>query len=77
MTVTNSNGTTGCRRSNVSDFTGQSSFDYYPFLNPFQYSPHRKPTARAPTSVQMIGYANDGDTNHQYDIHDFFDAVKA
>ena len=25
----------------------------------------------------MIGHANDGGTNHQYDMHDFFDAVKA
>ena len=25
----------------------------------------------------MIGHANDGSTQHQYDIHDFFDAVAA
>ena len=77
ITVVNSNGTTGCRRSNRSNVTRQTSLDYYPTLNPFQYyASTANPRHARPTSVQMIGHANDGDTNHQYDIHDFFDAVK-
>ena len=78
ITVTNSNGTTGCRRSNLSDVTRQTPVDYNPALNPFQYyASTANPLHARPTSLQMIGHANDGDTNHQYDIHDFFDAVKA
>jgi phospholipase C len=78
ISVVNSNGTTGCRRSNLSDVTRQVSFDYNPVLNPFQYyASTANPLHVRPTSSQTIGYANDGDTNHQYDIHDFFDAVKA
>ena len=78
ITATNSNGTTGCRRSNLSDVTRQSPLDYSPTLNPFQYyASTANPLHARPTSIQMIGHANDGDTNHQYDMHDFFDAVKA
>ncbi len=78
ISVTNSNGTTGCRRSNRSEVTGQTPVDYNPILNPFQYyASTANPLHSRPTSVQMIGHANDGDTNHQYDIRDFFDAVKA
>ncbi len=78
LTVTNSNGTTGCRRSNLSLVTGQSPLDYSTVLNPFQYyASTANPLHARPTSVQMIGHAGDGDTNHQYDLHDFFDAVKA
>ncbi len=77
ISATNSNGTTGCRRSNRSDVTGQTPLDYNPILNPFQYyASTANPLHSRPTSVQMIGHANDGDTNHQYDIRDFFDAVK-
>jgi phospholipase C len=76
-TVANSNGSTGCRRSNKSDVTGQTPFDYLPGLNPFQfYASTANPLHARPTSVQMIGRANDGDANHQYDLHDFFDALK-
>jgi phospholipase C len=78
LAVVNSNGTTGCRRSNLSYVTRQTKLDYTPFLNPFQYyASTANPKHARPTSLQMIGHANDGDTNHQYDIHDFFDAVKA
>jgi phospholipase C len=78
MTATNSNGTTGCQRSNYSDITGQTRYDYTPFLDPFQFYPSTvNPNHARPTSLQMIGHALDGSTNHQYDIHDFFDAVNA
>jgi phospholipase C len=75
--VTNTNGTTGCRRSNKSGVTGQTPLDYSSVLDPFQYyASTANPLHTRPTSVQTIGHANDG-TNHQYDIHDFFDALKA
>jgi phospholipase C len=78
MTATNANGTTGCQRSNRSDITGQTHYDYTPFLDPFQFYPSTvNPNHARPTSLQMIGHSMDGSTNHQYDIHDFFDALQA
>jgi phospholipase C len=78
MTMTNSNGTTDCNRSNTSAITRQTRLDYTPFLDPFQYYPSTaSPLHARPSSVQTIGYGNDDHTHHQYDIHDFFDAVKA
>jgi len=77
-TVINSNGTTGCNRSHISAITRQTRLDYTPYLNPFQfYTSTENPTHARPTSVRMIGHNNDGGANHQYDIHDFFDALKA
>ena len=76
--VTNVNGTTGCRRSNRSDVTGQTPLDYTPVVNPFQYyASTANPLHTRPTSTSMIGRTGDGGTNHQYDTHDFFDALKA
>ena len=78
LTAVNSNGTTGCRRSHTSTITKQDRPDYTPYLNPFQYyASTANPNHVRPASVQAIGQANDGSTHHQYDIHDFFDAVKA
>ncbi len=77
-TVINSNGTSGCRRSNKSDVTRQSPLDYSPFLNPFQYyASTANPLHVRPASTQTVGYTNDGGANHQYDMHDFFEALKA
>ena len=76
--VVNVNGTTGCRRSNLSDVTGQTPLDYTPVVNPFQYyASTANPLHTRPTSISMIGYTADGGANHQYDMHDFFDALKA
>ncbi|MGB8537655.1 MAG: alkaline phosphatase family protein [Acidobacteriaceae bacterium] len=76
--VVNVNGTTGCRRSNLSEVTGQTPLDYTPVVNPFQYyASTANPLHTRPTSIPMIGYTADGGTNHQYDMHDFFDALKA
>ncbi len=76
--VTNINGTTGCRRSNRSDVTGQTPLDYSPAVNPFQYyASTANPLHTRPTSISMIGQTADGGANHQYDMHDFFDALKA
>jgi phospholipase C len=78
LTMTNSNGSTWCARSNASDITGQTHYDFTPFLNPFQFYPSTvNPKHARPASVQMIGHAMDTAANHQYDIHDFFDAINA
>jgi phospholipase C len=78
LTVKNANGTTGCHRSHTSPITGVTSVDYVPHHEGFQYyAASANPTHARPLSTQMISHANDGGTHHQYDLHDFFDAVKA
>jgi phospholipase C len=74
--ITNSNGTTGCARTTTSAITGVTKGDYIPHHEPFQYFVNtRNPNHTRPTNVNTIGFT-DG-ANHQYDIHDFFDAVNA
>jgi phospholipase C len=78
LTITNPNGTSGCDRSSSSTVTGvMDDNDYSPHREPFQYYPSTaNPTHIRPASVAVIG--KDGDkTNHQYDLHDFVDAVNA
>ncbi len=78
LTITNPNGTSGCDRSSSSTVTGvMDDNDYSPHREPFQYYPSTaNPTHIRPKSVAAIG--KDGDkTNHQYDLHDFVDAVNA
>ncbi|HXE12674.1 MAG TPA: alkaline phosphatase family protein [Bryobacteraceae bacterium] len=77
LTITNPNGTTGCQRSSKSPISGKVVKDYLPHHEPFQYYPSTaNPKHVRPTSVKTIGH--DGDAaNHQYDVHDFYDAVKA
>jgi len=84
LTITNPNGTTGCKRSTVSAYTGTNKADYIPHHEPFQYYKSTQNLTHArPSAVSAIGntYEADGKTldpaNHQYDIHDFFDAVSA
>jgi len=85
LTVVNSNGTTGCLRSHAAT---QPPFpvsqDYIPHHQPFQYfASTRNPNHDRPSSVAAIGKSlipgtNTPDpANHQYDIHDFFDALAA
>jgi phospholipase C len=77
LSVTNENGTTGCKRSSVSPITGKVVPDYVPHHQPFQYYPSTaNPTHARPASVKSIGHSGDP-ANHQYDVHDFCDAVKA
>jgi phospholipase C len=78
LTVTNPNGSTGCSRSSISPITGLLvTGDYVPHHEPFQYYTSTQNLAHTrPTSVASIGVAGDA-ANHQYDIHDFFDAVAA
>ncbi|HEY3712271.1 MAG TPA: alkaline phosphatase family protein [Amycolatopsis sp.] len=63
----------GAKHANVG---AQSSVDYSPHHEPFQYyastaNPHHLP----PTSVQAIGQTDRA--NHQYDVSDFNDSLKA
>jgi len=77
LTVTNSNGTTGCKRSTTSTVTNTKKADYIPHHQPFQYYKSTANLTHArPKSAASIGHNGDG-ANHQYDTHDFFDAVSA
>src|ERR1700677_190103 len=77
LTVKNANGTTGCSRSTTSTVTMTNKADYIPHHQPFQYyvsTQNLKHTR--PSSPSSVGI--DGDpANHQYDTHDFFDAINA
>jgi len=76
LSITNPNGTTGCKRSSKSPVSGKTVADYVPHHEPFQYYPSTaNPTHARPSSVKMIGHAGDG-ANHQYDIEDFYAAVR-
>jgi phospholipase C len=77
LTVTNTNGSTGCKRSTTSKVTNTNKADYIPHHQPFQYYVSTaNPTHARPKSVASIGHSGDG-ANHQYDTQDFFDAVSA
>jgi phospholipase C len=78
LTVTNANGTTGCKRSTVLNVSGQSGAvpDYVQHHQPFQYyASTANPTHARPTSIAAIGTTDAA--NHQYDTHDFTDALAA
>jgi phospholipase C len=78
LTITNSNGTTGCNRTTKSAVTGVTENDYIQHHQPFQYyTSTQNLNHTRPASVKEIGVANDSVAHNQYDIHDFFDAVKA
>ncbi len=73
LTIKNSNGTTGCQRSSTG-LAGTTN-DYIPhhaFAN--YWASTANPNHTRPKSVSEIGH--DGPANHNYDILDFFDAVK-
>ncbi|HEX4020516.1 MAG TPA: alkaline phosphatase family protein [Acidobacteriaceae bacterium] len=77
LTTTNSNGTTGCSRSTLSTITNTTKADYIPHHEPFQYYTSTENLKHVrPTSTRMIGHAGDA-ANHQYDINDFYAAVRA
>ncbi|HEX6495467.1 MAG TPA: alkaline phosphatase family protein [Acidobacteriaceae bacterium] len=77
LSITNPNGTTGCARSTASSVTHAMSLDYNPTEAPFQfYASTQNLQHTRPTSVAAIGTNTDG-ANHQYDIHDFTDALAA
>jgi phospholipase C len=75
LTVTNPNGTTGCARSTVSPITGLTEHDYVQHHEPFQYYVSTANFNHTrPSSASSVGLQGDP-ANHQYDIHDFFDAL--
>src|SRR5271169_2923547 len=77
LTIANPNGSTGCNRSHTSTVTGVKKDDYIPHHQPFQYYTSTQNLQHTrPTSIAMIGLQGDA-ANHQYDSHDFFDAVSA
>jgi len=84
LTVKNADGSTGCARTSTSAVTQSRKVDYIPHHEPFQYYASTANLTHArPSAVSAIGssFQADGKTvdpaNHQYDIHDFFDAVSA
>jgi phospholipase C len=86
LTLTNANGTTGCARSTPQTVANAASVstDYIPHHQPFQYYASTANLTHArPSSLAAIGKSvqTDGVTpepaNHQYDSHDFFEALAA
>ncbi|RXH54167.1 Phospholipase C precursor [Granulicella sibirica] len=78
LSSVNSNGSTGCRRSSRSEWAQVLKRDYLPHHEPFQYyKSTANPKHIRPSSANVVGASDDGGANHQYDVHDFFDAVKA
>jgi phospholipase C len=84
LQTTNTNSTTGCARSTFTDVVGATITDYVPHHAWFQYfKSTANPTHARPSSTQAVGHTMemDGHTldpaNHQYDLQDFFAAVKA
>ena len=77
LTITNANGTTGCARSSAATpANGGPTADYiahHSFFNYFASTLNAKHTR--PASIAEIG--NAGPANHQYDINDFYAAIKA
>jgi phospholipase C len=84
LTTTNTDGSTGCKRSTYSSVVGGTITDYIPHHAWFQYYPSTANWTHArPSSIEAVGHtmAQDGKTvdpaNHNYDLNDFYAAVKA
>jgi phospholipase C len=74
LTIQNANGTTGCKR-NSAGLPGTTT-DYIPHHAWFQYyASTANPSHTRPASIAEIGHA--GPANHNYDVNDFYAAVKA
>jgi phospholipase C len=80
----NANGSTGCARSTFSSVVGGNIGDYVPHHIWFQYfASTANPTHARPSSVEAIGHTMEigsktpDPANHEYDLQDFFNAVKA
>jgi len=77
LSTVNPDGTTGCKRSSTSAYTGGPMFDYVTHHAWFQYyASTANPTHARPTSMDKLGQSGDG-ANHGYDIDDFRGAVEA
>jgi phospholipase C len=87
LTVKNPDGSTGCKRSSSTQAPGSVKFtsaDYIPHHAWFQYYASTRNIDHArPGSIAAVGHTQNPETgavdpaNHAYDIHDFFDALKA
>jgi phospholipase C len=84
LDATNPNGSTGCKRSTHSTVVGADVVDYIPHHAWFQYyRTTANPKHERPSSLAIIGYSFGHDSatrdaaNHNYDLQDFYDAVKA
>ena len=84
LTSTNTNGTTGCKRSTQSTIIGGPVNDYIPHHNWFQYyKSTANPTHARPSATVAVGHTleTDGKTadpaNHEYGLQDFIAATKA
>ncbi|MGA9854305.1 MAG: alkaline phosphatase family protein [Gammaproteobacteria bacterium] len=84
LTVTNPNNTVGCARSTYSYVVDAATADYIPHHNWFQYyKSTSNPEHLRPSSVDAIGHTDEPNSNtldpanHEYDVRDFFAAVKA
>lgn len=80
----NDNGTTDCARSTFSSTVNGTVTDYIPHHAWFQYyQSTSNPTHARPSSIAAVGHTYEADgmtrdaANHEYDIDDFFAAVKA
>jgi phospholipase C len=84
LQTTNSNGTTGCKRSTIATAVNAATADYVPHHNWFQYfKSTANPQHLRPSATAAIGYTLEADgkttdpANHQYDTDDFFSSVQA
>jgi phospholipase C len=76
LSVTNADDSTGCTRTTTSAVTATKKTDYIPHHEPFQYyASTANPNHLRPTSIAKIGSTDQA--NHQYDTHDFTDALAA
>jgi phospholipase C len=77
LTVTNANNTAGCARSSAASASNNGpTKDYIPHHAFFQYYASTvNPLHTRPSSIAEIGH--NGPANHQYDLHDFSDALAA
>lgn len=80
LTITNPNGSSGCARTSPATRAGGPTVvDYIPHHAFFQYWPSTANLSHSRPSVPSSQYGTSADTgaNHEYDIHDFFDALNA
>lgn len=76
-------GEKGCGAGTLSPGIGKKIPDYIPHHNGFQYYPSTaNPSHARPSSLSAVGHSFEADgktpepANHQYDLEDFFDAVR-
>ncbi len=79
LTIVNPDGSTGCnRQSPATASNGGPTNDYIPHHAWFQYYASTANPTHSRPSVPPSQYGSSADkANHEYDIHDFFDALNA